>query len=380
MAVSDAAVAEAVAVASTAHVATVQVGIKAAEETLKLWESVAVFGGHRARTAAQFVNRVMKVLKVRRQHAREIAYAGLRLERALQTGYTLPELGSSSRVQKVRIDDLRRDFERVVNDYAPDALKTVDKKKIEPGPGWDEMIEEWDKGSGGDAKVDPMSDILKLWEADEKRQYQEAKLAYDALVKQYDEQAKAEEEAARRRLRELDAEEEQARQKELHDKAATLAAGVAIKSAQDGGRDVHATVAKRDRRAYGFIRVHNPVNGSKPCAFCALLLSRGPRYYKNTTTAGGAVGSVHQYHPNCRCSGVAVYSKEQYDTDPRFAANRLYEALYHEDFKGISGTHERRIAWRNHIDHMNGVTSKKRKPLSRREYARRMAKRQANSK
>lgn len=380
MALSDAAVAEAAAVASTAHVATVQVGIRAAEETLKLWSAIVTSGPHRATSAAQFITRVMKVLKVRRSQAREIAYAGLRLERALRTGYTLPDINGAGEARRVRIDDLRRNFEKSVKDYVPDALKPIDKGKVERGPGWDELIRQWDKGSGGEAKVDPLKELERLWEEDEKRQYAEAKAKLEELVKYHQQQVEAEQKAARQRIRDEDEKARAERERKRHENTGKIAAGLAIQSAQDGGRDVHSTIAAKDKRAIGYVRVHNPVNGSKPCAFCALLLSRGPGFYKSAESAGGQVGSVHRYHPNCRCSGTAVYSIEQYNTDPRFAANREYEALY-EKFKNKGDTVSRRIAWRNEIDHRNGVTKKRRTPLSRAQYARRMrARRQKKSK
>lgn len=353
----------------------------AAEEALKLWASVSVVGGQRAQTLAAFTARLMKVLRLRRRQAREIAYAGIRLERALRTGYTLPEEGSSERLTSVQIDELRDDFARLVHDYAPDALKKPDPKTIPDHPASEVVVEPWKNARrGGEARVERVSKLFEDFKANQRREEAEAQARLDALTAMYDRQAKEREEAARRELQKREQERLERKQREAHEEAAKIIAGEAAKSAQDAARNTTWSHARRDKRVYGYIRVHNPVNGSKPCAFCAVLLSQGPRVYSSREAAGGDGRPEQRYHPNCRCQGVAIYSLEEYETDPRFAPNRFYHDLYMREYqKKYQGKPtDRRIEWRNHIDLLNGTISRPRKRMSKEAYSRSMRSRRSN--
>lgn len=354
--------------------------MRAAEEALNLWASVAVIGGQRAKTLASFTSRLVKVLNLRRRQAREIAYAGIRLERALRTGYTLPEEGASTRLTSVQIDELRDNFARLVHDYAPEALKKPDPKTIPDHPASEEVVPPWrNQRRGGEARVERIKGLEREREEQWKREDAEAEARIKALEAAYERRLKEEDEAAERRIRKLEKELEDSRRQEIHEGMGKLMAGEAAKSAQDGARNTHVAQVRHDRRVYGYIRVHNPVNGSKPCAFCAVLLSQGPRVYTSRTAAGGDKGSIHQYHPNCRCSGVAIYSLEEYEKDPRFAPNRFYADLYKREYqeKYQGKPVDRRIEWRNHIDFLNGTISRPRKRMKKATYDRFMRSRNA---
>ncbi|WP_405061889.1 hypothetical protein OG474_09610 [Kribbella sp. NBC_01505] len=72
--------------------------------------------------------------------------------------------------------------------------------------------------------------------------------------------------------------------------------GAIFRIVADGGRNtIHATTL-RDTKALGFARVTD----GKPCAFCAMLASRG-FVYKSEETAGG------QYHDRCGCFAQPMY-------------------------------------------------------------------------
>lgn len=72
--------------------------------------------------------------------------------------------------------------------------------------------------------------------------------------------------------------------------------GAIFRIVADGGRNTIHTTVLRDRAALGFARVTD----GKPCAFCAMLASRG-FVYKNEQTAGG------QYHDRCGCFAQPMY-------------------------------------------------------------------------
>lgn len=66
------------------------------------------------------------------------------------------------------------------------------------------------------------------------------------------------------------------------------------------GRDTIRLSADANRRSLGWRRVAD----GNPCAFCAMLVGRGP-VYKNERTAGGSWETI--YHKNCGCTAVEVF-------------------------------------------------------------------------
>lgn len=112
--------------------------------------------------------------------------------------------------------------------------------------------------------------------------------------------------------------------REAYEGAFTKFAGMARRQSMMGGRLTIAKTVGRDRRAIGWRRVTD----GKPCAFCAMLASRGP-VYKDAAAADGLM-----YHAHCGCTAEPEYSnawtptedEERYlqaYTDARYAeANR----------------------------------------------------------
>lgn len=107
-------------------------------------------------------------------------------------------------------------------------------------------------------------------------------------------------------------------------KARTATAGAAYRMTADAGRATIRDTVRRDRLALGFARV---TDGS-PCAFCAMLASRGPVYLTEDTAKGD-----DPYHDGCGCLPAAVYRRD----DPWPGRAREFEALWAESTKGYSG-------------------------------------------
>lgn len=84
------------------------------------------------------------------------------------------------------------------------------------------------------------------------------------------------------------------------DQAFPRLAGAVRRHVQAGGRRTLAESARRDKRAGGWRRVSD----GKPCAFCAMLVTRGPVYYDEETALG-----MRQFHDDCGCSAEIVYGK-----------------------------------------------------------------------
>ncbi|WP_018348218.1 hypothetical protein [Longispora albida] len=106
--------------------------------------------------------------------------------------------------------------------------------------------------------------------------------------------------------------------------ASVRALGAASRHVLDGGRDLVHNAVKRDRLALGWARVSD----GSPCAFCAMLLSRGPVYKTEYAAKYGDDGE--DYHDGCACQPVAVYSR----SDPWPGNGRLYEQIWKDHAHG----------------------------------------------
>lgn len=81
--------------------------------------------------------------------------------------------------------------------------------------------------------------------------------------------------------------------------------GLVRKQIMAGGRDTIANTARADHRAIGFRRVTD----GNPCAFCAMLASRGPSY--GSAAVARARSDGMRYHNHCGCSAEIVYGSWQ---------------------------------------------------------------------
>lgn len=94
--------------------------------------------------------------------------------------------------------------------------------------------------------------------------------------------------------------------------AAADAAGAAGRHVLEGGRHMGLALIHADDVAKGWIRVTD----GDPCAFCAMLASRGPVYRSEQSAnfvvnpkAARPLGA--KYHDNCGCSAEAVFDRGQ---------------------------------------------------------------------
>lgn len=101
----------------------------------------------------------------------------------------------------------------------------------------------------------------------------------------------------------------------------------------DGGRDVVQEYVLRDERALGYARV----TGGNPCAFCAMLASRGPVYKEDTVNFAS--------HDHCQCFSEAVFRRGQ----PWPWRSREFRQMWNETTEGLSGA-EARNAFRRAIE------------------------------
>lgn len=76
--------------------------------------------------------------------------------------------------------------------------------------------------------------------------------------------------------------------------------------ALEGGRSVMKQSIERDEAATGYARVTD----SDPCAWCAMLASRGP-VYKSAKTAGDPRKGGNRYHDHCACQVWPAFTNDE---------------------------------------------------------------------
>jgi hypothetical protein len=119
--------------------------------------------------------------------------------------------------------------------------------------------------------------------------------------------------------------------------------GAASRHVLDGGRQLLANTVEKDATAVGWARVTGP----HPCAFCALLASRGP-VYKSARTASVSK-SGERYHDHCACATEPFFDRSA-DWPDR---SREYEQLYRESTANAYGAGKLR-AFRKAFDAQHG--------------------------
>ena len=91
-------------------------------------------------------------------------------------------------------------------------------------------------------------------------------------------------------------------QEAAYEAARSLFLGMFHEAVLTGGRTTIERWAKKDPRAIGWRRVSD----GDPCAFCAMLVTRGP-VYTSQAHAGLSAKTGKKYHPHCGCTVEVVY-------------------------------------------------------------------------
>jgi hypothetical protein len=81
--------------------------------------------------------------------------------------------------------------------------------------------------------------------------------------------------------------------------------GQVARQVLDGGRQTLLENVRADRHALGFARLTGP----NPCAFCAMLASRGPAYKSERSARYRQDGEL--YHPHCACLPEPVFNSDE---------------------------------------------------------------------
>lgn len=122
--------------------------------------------------------------------------------------------------------------------------------------------------------------------------------------------------------------------------AGVLVAGNMARIVLDAGRQTILDAVEEDREAIGWARIGD----ANPCAFCAMLISRGPVFSEET--------AKFQAHPHCACIAAPVWSRDEAWLGH---SRDLYEQ-WKRITKGLSGAEARR-AWRRYWEHRDDEAS-----------------------
>ncbi|ARF59427.1 hypothetical protein [Streptomyces gilvosporeus] len=277
---------------------------------------------------------MLALVRGERHRSRSQAAAFYRLYRALETGHTLPPLSGEHVGETTTLGELREDW----------AQQTGTIRTPEPDDG------EGIRLDGFDWPDEP---------EDAHDRAAVASLVSQGPAKLRQDVAQAATDQARGRL------DDAGFLQELEDASQTAgrtSAGAADRETLRAGRDLIDRASKRDRRAVGWARVTD----GNPCAFCAMLASRGAIYTSRATAAGGgrrkpkgspdwraranrrppvALEDLTRYHNGCHCQTVPVFRRNDFMTDDA----KRFDREWQEVTRGMTGAEARR-AWRRHID------------------------------
>lgn len=302
--------AEVEAIEAAHRAAQARLGIAGAYLALLAWNSVSAVNV--AATAASWTTQMVRMVIALRRRSRKLAQAYYQLSRALQTGYVL---GQPPEGVETTLASLRSNFLDELNEVA---------------------TMEGDADPTGDADLDWFDGELRAAGTDAPRNARQASLAgidldgyiqdwldaaddadanveVDAYAWPTDTPDEAIEDYMRRRLADFIKEREDAVHKareaedaafdatmqaleDEHERAGNSAAGEVHKTALDAGRRALDTAVRSDRRIRSVARGLGP----NPCAFCAMLASRGFAYY-SAGSAGVNGDSIRIFHENCNC-------------------------------------------------------------------------------
>ncbi|WP_328604780.1 hypothetical protein OG943_32760 [Amycolatopsis sp. NBC_00345] len=127
------------------------------------------------------------------------------------------------------------------------------------------------------------------------------------------------------------------------DKAGPGVAAASSRHVLEAGRVIVQTTLRADPAARGWLRVTD----GDPCAFCAMLASRGaidtPVLYRSERSATTTAATGEEYHDGCGCQAEPVFGRAVLpDTSQRFAA------LWETSTEGLSGKAARSAFRRAH--------------------------------
>lgn len=333
--------------------AQARLGLIAAYLSLAEWESVSALDA--AGTAGEWIVKSLRVIAAVRKLSRRLAISYYQLARALETGRTLgvPE-GSSG---DVTLGDLRSNFRLNALDVA--SLPSPLTRSDDPDIRWFENLLEQQEGSTNsrsirlaDVAVDPLlQDLMDVegtndaqpitvdkYDWPEAMSYKEVDDAFRRLLRKQAVDYSADAVETIRSNEDLKPKQALDQIGTAHEAAGSLGSGTVDAASIDGGREVINQAIRNDR----LVRAVARGTSTNPCAFCAMLASRGFVYKSEKSAYVG--DDVEKVHINCHCFPIVRFLRESELPE----LNRYFQEKWAEVTDGFYGNAARK-AWRRWI-------------------------------
>lgn len=301
-----------------------RLGVAIAYLSLKQWETVSP--QNPTGTGGAWVDRTMRLIQAVRWQSKRLGISYYQLARAIETGATLGLPSFTDDPAAVSLDGLRTQMVDVLREI--DMLGAGEVFTDNPDYNWlaaelrnadmdgkdenarsvrfadtdvERYIEEVLRNAGDDRAI---TVDRFTWPADLTQE--QVDRAFKNLLTAESLKAQADKAAAILRQEELSAQNALRQLEREHKLSGSRGAGFADWAGIDAGRSIVDYASRSDYRVKGFCRQTGP----NPCAFCAMLASRGWSY-SSAKSAGykqDADGSVSKYHPNCHCTVLTRWS------------------------------------------------------------------------
>lgn len=311
-------------------------------------------------TASGWISPALRVINAIRKKSRRLARRYYQLARAIETGSTLGLPDSFRQGGSVNMAVLREEYANVLNEIAglgtaPAAAEDPDERffeeelvKASPENDADEnnravlldavdlesYIDEWIESR--EIPDDTSVDVDDFEWADDEDFEEIRELLAEAIRKDVIE-------IGDRRIKDIrdsDVDPDVAldQVQEQHNSSGSAAAGRVDRYGIQSGRDELDSVIRRDRKVKLVARGLGP----NPCAFCAMLASRG-FVFKNKMSAmtSGGNNNITRYHDNCHCYPIVRWV----DASDLPEANSWLQEQWPIVTSGLSGIDARR-EWR----------------------------------
>lgn len=355
--------AEIEAVEQLHQAAQARLGIAAAYVALSAWKDVHALSPEESAKAWLLIS--LRVILAVQKISRQLAINYYQLVRGLETGSTLGEPANST--GNVTLGDLRKNFRDIALDVA--ALPSPLSPSSDPDIRWFEeelRSAELPKAAKpgrsirlDDAEVDPLvQDLLDVedsstnsdpvtidefdWE--EAMTQDEIDTAYRNLLRKHLRDA---EEKARslRSSQELTPDQVITQIEKSHAGAGSMGSGTVDAAGIAGGRKAIDKALSKDRKVKMIARG----TSSDPCAFCAMLASRGFVFTGATSGVGAnedftVSQDIKAYHDHCHCFPIVRFTT----TSQLPELNQYFKEQWRDVTDGYSGL-DALNAWRRWI-------------------------------
>lgn len=300
------------------------IGIVTSAKLLLLWQAVPPLTSASATSAWQA--EAVAVVKAQREIAQALGVAYYRLIRALLTGATVRDTGTDEPdATTVTLGQLRREFDQLARKELggpPESSTAPIDLELRRDAKQEIALEEPEEVDDIEVQIEDLEDLDRLQGAIEKQSEDELIEVLHNLGPQHQETL------VKKIKTDLPAREVDQQRQKAHDTAGARQAAAGSRVAMNGARSATWLRQEKDKRAIGWVRYSTT---GTPCAWCAMLISRGP-VYKSQQSAEYSDGD--KFHDNDHCKAVPVFSQEQYDSDPKFELNRQMRQIWDAHAKG----------------------------------------------